>query len=105
MKTYTLEHNTGLFSVPEELRIKLDGHEMLNMGWLIVNDSPEDQYELTVNEGKINASILASNDELSHSGFTFDYISTIQDLIFHGYLIIADEGGNETENGLLQIKP
>lgn len=86
------------FSVTEELTVKLDGQDMLNMGWDIGEDSPEDQYELTINEGKIKASILASNNEWSDSGFTFEYIDTIQDLIRHGYLMIA-------ESGNIQIKP
>lgn len=105
MKTYILEHNTGSFSVPEELTIKLDGLEMLNMGWNIENDSPDDQYELTINEGTITAARLASNNEWNDSGFTFDYIDTIQDLLRYGFLMIADEGGDEVENGTLQIKP
>lgn len=110
MKTYTLEHNSGSFSVEdnnrtEELRIKLDGQEMLNMGWDIGEDKPEDQYELTISEKEISASMLCSNNEYNDSGFTFEYIDTIQDLIRNGYLMIADEEGNEVQNGALQIKP
>lgn len=105
MKTYTLDHNTGSFSVPEELFINLDGQEMINMGWDIAEDSPKDKYELAISEGEIAASILCSNNEYSDSGFTFEYVDTIQDLIRHGYLMIADENGDEVDNGLLQIKP
>src|SRR5690606_11047460 len=80
------------FSVTEELTVKLDGQALVNMGWDIGEDSPEDQYELMINEGKIKASILASNNEWSDSGFTFEYIDTIKDLIRHGYLMIAESG-------------
>jgi len=105
MKTYTLDHNTGSFSVTEELQIKLDGQDMLNMGWEIENDKPEDQYVLTISDKKISASILCSDNDYHDSGFTFEYIDTIQDLIRHGYLIIANEDGDEVENGTLQIMP
>lgn len=104
-KTYALEHNIGHFSVPLELSIKLDGEDMLIMGWDIGEDKPEDQYELTISEKEVSASILCSNNEYNDSGFTFEYIDTIQDLIFHGYLMIANENGDEVENGTLQIKP
>lgn len=110
MKTYTLENGTGQFTIDsnngtEPIILRLDGQELINMGWDIENDKPEDQYELYITENEIDASILCSNGEYSDTGWTFEYVGSITDLIRHGYLMIADENGDEDVNGTLQEKP
>lgn len=67
--------------------INMTGQQMLDLGWDIGNDSPEDQYELYIrtNIEEITASILCFNNEYSDSGFNFDFADTFNDLRFAGY--------------------
>lgn len=83
-----IENNND--SINYGLRIELTGQEMLDMGWDIGDDSPEDEYELVVfvedDYEKINCSILCDNGEYSDSGFSFDYEDTLRDLEKNGYI-------------------
>ena len=103
MKTFKLELNS--FQIAEEIRLDLTGQEMIIMGWEIGDDSPDDDYALIIEEGEITCAIYAGNthNETVSTNWTFDYIDTIQDLIRHGYLHIANKDGDTAENGFLEI--
>ena len=69
-------------------RIDITGQDMLDMGWDIADDSPDDEYELVIHveDKEINCSILCSNNEYTDSGFSFDYEDTLIDLDKNGYI-------------------
>jgi hypothetical protein len=75
-------------TITDTYTVKLSGQQMLDMGWEIGNDSPEYQYELSIDTDneKITAAILCSNNEYSDSGFSFDFADTFNDLRFAGHI-------------------
>ena len=102
-KIYFFEHNNGHFSIEEEpIHIRLDGSEMEEMKWTLSDeDTPSSEFLLSIwKDGSISCDILCSNNEWSDSGYRFDFMDTIQDLISHDYLII--DNGTLTANTAAQ---
>ena len=68
--------------------IQRTGKQMIEIGWTLSDeDTEKTDFLLNIEDGEITAGVIASNGEEADSGYTFDFDSTIADLVAAGHLV------------------